>query len=51
MSCNENINGKEKDSKRVIDSSSHGKDGKSSKSSSKDSSEIISLQRKKSVLM
>ena len=38
--CNENINGKGKDSKRGIDSSSHGKDGKSRKSTSKDSSEI-----------
>lgn len=38
--CNENINGKGKDSKRGIDSSSHGKEGKSSKSASKDSSEI-----------
>ena len=35
--CNENINGKGKDSKRGIDSSSHGKDGKSRKSTSKDS--------------
>ena len=34
--CNENINGKGKDSKRGIDSSSHGKDGKSRKSTSKD---------------
>lgn len=38
--CNENINVKGKDSKRGIDSSIHGKDGKSSKSASKDSSEI-----------
>lgn len=38
--CNENINGNGKDSRSGIDSSSHGKDGKSSKSASKDSSEI-----------
>lgn len=38
--CNENINGNGKDSKRGLDSSSHGKDGKSCKSASKDSSEI-----------
>ena len=37
---NENINGKGKDSKRGIDSSSHGKDGKNSKSTSNDSTDI-----------
>lgn len=37
---NENINGKGKDSKRGIDSSSHGKDGKTTKAPSNQSSEI-----------
>ena len=43
--CNENINGKGKDSKRGIDSSCHGKDGKSSKSASKDSSAIKLMEK------
>lgn len=38
--CNDSINGKGKDSKRGIAPSSHAKDGKSSKSASKDSFEI-----------